>query len=74
MRNIFLGKPWHWALLCVISFLLWLAGNAKMHVISFNIFFVLLLVGSLLVVLLILRTTKPGERVTREEIDLPDDD
>ncbi len=74
MRNIFLGKTWHWALIAAISGLLWLAGNAKLHVIHFNSFVITLLIGSVVVVLLVTRTTKPGEQVTREPIEDPDAD
>ncbi len=68
MRDIFLGKPWHWALLLAVSALLWRAGGAKLHVIHFNPFVLALLAGSLAVVLLVVHTTKPGEQVTREPL------
>ena len=69
MREIFLGKPWHWALLAIIIALLWWAGSAKAHVIQFNSFLIALGLGSLAVIMLILKTTKPGERITREHLD-----
>ncbi len=68
MREVFLGKPWHWALLLAVSALLWWAGVAKLHVIHFNLFVLALLAGSIVVVLLVVRTTKPGEQVTREHL------
>ena len=74
MRKVFLGKPWHWALLGIISVLLYFAGSAKLHVIHFNTFIMLLTVGSLAVVLLIVHTTKPDEQVTREKLEHPDND
>jgi hypothetical protein len=74
MHNIFLGKTWHWIMIIVISGLLWLAGNAKLHVIHFNTFVVALLIGTVVVVLLVTRTTKPGEQVTRDVIEETDPD
>lgn len=72
MRNVFLGKPWHWAMAAIVTALLWWAGGLKAHVIHFNSFLVALTIGSLVVVLLILKTNRPGEQITREPL-LPDD-
>ncbi len=72
MREIFLGKPWHWALVVVATAVLWWAGASKAHVIHFNMFLVTLAIGSFALILLILKTHKPGEQVTREAL-LPDD-
>ena len=72
MREIFLGKPWHWGLVIAVAGLLWWAGTIKAHVIHFNSFLVALAVVSLAVVLLVLKTHKKGEQVTREPL-LPDD-
>jgi len=73
MREIFLGKPWHWALLVVIGVAFWLAGEYKLHVIYFNRFLSVLLLGTLALVLVLVVTTRPGERVTRDEIEIDDD-
>ncbi len=72
MREIFLGKPWHWGIVLAVAALLWWAGSSKAHVIQFNTFLVALAVGSLAVIVVILKTHKPGEQVTREPL-LPDD-
>lgn len=69
MREIFLGKAWHWALLAAIAALLWWAGDAKLHVIHFNTFMLSILAGSVFVILLVVRTTKPGEQVTRDKLE-----
>ena len=68
LRQIFLGKIWQWAMLLVVAGLLWWTGTAKMHVIHFNTFVSLLLIGSAVVVLLVVQTTKPGEQVTRDKL------
>ncbi len=72
MRDIFLGKPWHWALVVLVAALMAWAGSARTHVIQFNAFLIALVIGSLLIVLLILKTHRSGEQVTREPL-LPDD-
>jgi len=69
MREIFLGKVWHWVLLAAIAALLWWAGDAKLHVIHFNTFILSILAGSVVVILLVVRTTKPGEQVTRDKLE-----
>lgn len=68
MRDIFLGKPWHWGLIGLVAVLLWWAGSVKAHVIHFNTFLVALVIGSLAVIILILKTHTPGEQVTRERL------
>ncbi len=72
MREVFLGKPWHWAMVVCVAGLLWWAGADKAHVIHFNSFLMALAIGSFALIVLILKTHKPGEQVTREPL-LPDD-
>ena len=72
MRDIFLGKPWQWGLVVLVAALMAWAGSARIHVIHFNVFLVALVIGSLLIVLLIIKTSRPGERITREPL-VPDD-
>ena len=52
----------------VIIGLLWFAGINRLHIIHFNLFVTLLLLGSIIVVLIVVLTTRPGEQVTRDEI------
>ena len=68
MRKIFLGKPWHWALIVVVSVVFWWAGGAKAHVIHFNQFVSAIMLGVVAVIVLLIRTTKPGDVVTRDEL------
>ncbi len=72
MSNLFLGKPLHWLMLVVISAGLWVAGDKREHIVHFDAFIVALLAVSALCVLIVLCGTKPGERITRDEI-LPDE-
>ena len=68
MKWLFLGKWWHWAILLITAALMWVAGLNKMHVIHFNVFVSLLLVGTFVGIVCIVRFTKPGEQVTRDRI------
>ncbi|MEQ8506091.1 MAG: hypothetical protein RIB80_12260 [Rhodospirillales bacterium] len=74
MREVFLGKPWHWLLLIAVCVLTYAVGHVKLHVIHFNAFVISLLVGGFVLVMLLLKTTKPGEQVTRDPIVDTDDD
>lgn len=68
IREIFLGKPWHWALGVVASVLFWLCGRQRLHVIEFNLFVLAMLAGTILTVFLILAFHKPGEQITRDAL------
>lgn len=74
MRDVFLGKPWHWVLLAIVFGLMWATGEAKMHVIRFNPFILSILTGATVVLLLVLKTTKPDEQITRDPLPDPNDD
>ncbi len=75
MGKLFLGKWWHWLLVTVIVGLLWQAGAKKLHVIEFNTFIMLLLAGAVISVVLLIKTTRPGEQITRDPlVDAPDDE
>ena len=68
LGKIFLGKFWHWALLAIAAALLWFAGSRRLHVIEFNWFVIAMLVGTVALLLCILRFTRPGEQITRDRI------
>jgi len=69
MRDLFLGKPWHWFVLVLIAAVLWWAGGLRLHVTQFNLLITALLIGSFALLFLLLRTTRVGETVTREPLD-----
>jgi len=73
MRDLFLGKPWHWLLVVVCAALLAWAGAVKMHVIHFNAFVIALLAVTVGVIVLLIVTTKPGDRVTRDPLEDTED-
>jgi uncharacterized membrane protein YhaH (DUF805 family) len=75
MKDVFLGKWWHWLLLVIAVLLLWQLGGTKLHVIHFNAFFLTLLAGTIVFLLVIIFGTRPGERVTRDNLEeaMPDE-
>ena len=74
MRDFFLGKPWHWLLLILIFGATWAMGEWKMHVIRFNPFILSILIGAVVVILLVVKTTKRDDPVTRDPLPDVDDD
>lgn len=72
LGQIFLGKPFHWLLFVRLVAIALGVGIWKLHVTSFNIFITVVVVATLDVLITLLVTSAPGERVTREEIH--DDD
>lgn len=69
MRDLFLGKPWHWFVLVLIAAVLWWAGGLRLHVTQFNFLIIALLVGSFTLLFLLLRTTLAGDAITREPLN-----
>ncbi len=68
LGKIFLGKLWHWALLAIATALLWFGGTNRLHVIEFNRFIIAMLIGTVVLLLCILRFTHTGEQITRDPI------
>ena len=68
LGKIFLGKFWHWALLAIATALLWYGGMNRLHVIEFNWFIIAMLFGTVVLLLCILRFSRPGEQITRDPI------
>ena len=74
MREIFLGKPVHWAVLILLVLAGWLTGRERLHVIEFNLFIIGLLAVSVVAILIVLATSRPDERVTRDPLEPEDED
>lgn len=68
MGQIFLGKWWHWVVLILVAAVMWWTGSERMHVKTFNPFLILVLVMTIVAVLALVLGSRPGERVTREEL------
>lgn len=71
MNKIFLGKLVHWLVLLAMIPPSVLAGLNYFHVVQFNIFILVIVLYTVASIVMILRTTKRDELVTREAI--PDD-
>ncbi len=70
--RIFLGKPYHWAILVALVVALYFTGGEKLHVIHFNRFILILLAVAAAIVAIVLRGTKADEQVTRDPIKFSD--
>lgn len=73
IEKLFLGKAWHWVLLIAASVLFWYTGSKRMHVIEFNLFVILMLVGTAIAVFAVVWFHRPGEQVTRDVLVAKDD-
>jgi Mn2+/Fe2+ NRAMP family transporter len=73
MGRIFLGKPLHWGLIVLLIAIGWVIGHERLHVIWFNLYTVILLVISAVAVAVVLLTSRPKERITRDPLE-PDRD
>lgn len=74
MNRVFLGKPVHWAIIVALVAAGWVTGHRRLHVIEFNSFIIGLLVVSVVAVLAVLLTSRPGEQVTRDPLEPDDED
>jgi len=66
MKRIFLGPMLHWAIVAAIVGLGWYTGLGRTHVSQFNMFIVLLMILTVAVLLVILKTSPENRRVTRD--------
>ena len=73
MGRIFLGKPLHWGLIVLLIAIGWVIGHERLHVIWFNLFTLILLVIAAVAVAVVLLTSRPKERITRDPLE-PDQD
>lgn len=74
MKHIFLGKPLHWALLAVAFAVLWAVGENHLHTSRFNLFAAITFLIGLGVTAAVVLPHRRGERITREPIELSDED
>lgn len=74
MKNIFLGPVFHWLILIALIAGGWIAGKMRLHVSEFNPFIIALILVTILILLIVFRTSAPGQRITRDPIVEPDDD
>ena len=69
MKHIFLG-PWlHWLFLFVLIAAGWLTGLDRLHVIQFNPFIIGLILLTIAVLVLVLKTSPLGKQVTRDPVE-----
>lgn len=69
MNNLFIGPIIHWlSIACVIG-IGWIAGDERLHVVDFNSFIIAVLIVTIVTILVVLRTSKPGVKITREKLE-----
>lgn len=68
MKRIFLGPALHWLIVVVLVGIGWYSGLGRTHVSQFNLFIVLLLVLTVAIIVIVLKTSPPGKQVTREPL------
>ena len=73
LQDVFIGRAIYWALIAVVAAILAILGVNEYHVRNFVLFQFLVLGLAILVVAFIELTYRPGERITRESLDLQDD-
>lgn len=73
MADIFIGKAWHWGLLVAAFVLLGVVGTFYLHTYAFNTFTVICLAIGSVTVLSVVLTYRPGDRITREPIEEPEE-
>jgi hypothetical protein len=67
LGRIFLGKPIHWLSLALAAAGLWWMGLEKLHVRDFNMFTAGIAAIAIFLIVVVLVTFKPGDRVTRRD-------
>ena len=74
MRNVFLGPLLHWIVIMALIALGWIGGIFRFHVIEFNPFVIILILVVVLALFLVLRTSSPELRITRDPVSDHTDD
>ena len=69
MAEIFLGKPWHWALLIVLAIVLWIVGENHLHTSNFNPFTAITFGLGVLSMVAIIATHRESDKVTRDPLE-----
>lgn len=69
MSRIFLG-PWvHWVILAVLVGLAWVTGLDRLHVSKFNLFISAMILMTIVVLVLVIKSSPQGKQVTRDPIE-----
>lgn len=74
IKQIFLGPALHWLLIALLAGMAWLAGIDRMHVSEFNLFISSLIIITIGLIVLVIRSSPPGQQVTRDPLDVDEDE
>ncbi len=72
MKTLFLGKALHWAVVVAIIALLYLLGANQYHRVDYPAFLFAMLGIAAAAIVVMIATTRRGDRVTREPLDEED--
>lgn len=72
MGRFFLGKPVHWLVIAAIVGVLWWMGANLVQTRDYHLFLIVLPALTVAAVAVVIVTTRPGDRVTRDPFE--DDD
>lgn len=69
MKEIFIGRPFHWLLWVMVLVVLFLVGRNQIHTTNYFVFISILAALAAVSVLTVVLTYRKGERITREPLD-----
>ena len=69
MRTVFLGPLLHWLIIIALIVAGWIGGSHRMHVSEFNPFLIVLIVTTMAIPVIVLNSSPPGRRVTRDPVE-----
>ena len=74
MKSIFIGRLSHWLIIVAFAFAFmgWITGLERQHVIHFNVFIITTNLLPAVSMVIVLKTSTGGHRITRDEIVLDD--
>lgn len=74
MNRIFLGRAYHWLALIAAFAVMAVVGLDHLHTSFYNLFAAISFAVGLVLVLVVVLPHRPGERVTRDPIEIPQGD
>ena len=69
MSKVFLGPLLHWVIVISLIALGWISGKFRVHVSDFNPFIIVLIAIVVVTLVVVLATSRPGMRVTRDPVE-----
>ena len=74
MKSVFIGPLLHWLIVIALVAAGWISGSHRMHVSQFNPFIVVLVVVTFVLIVVVLKSSPQGRRVTRDPVTEKDEE